>query len=263
MQSIPTQSSKAQGQVLGVSGDGGVILGDDGVRYTFTSGDWRDFSAAAASGMRVEFSGAAPYATEVVVLEMPPQYAAAQAGAGQPGASPGYSGQQAYGGSSPEPGYGAVGGQQSGSGSRGTYGQTKYNTPVSPNPGVSKYVVAAMVLFLLPIAPVLLAFYLGERLRFVILFGEIVFILCFVMLWQSLPFLGSPVPLLLVFFLMGLFVGPIFALMPDDKFNLYVHASRYHKMGCGRRESSDNCLEPRSSRNEIPLCRQAELNRGL
>ena len=125
MQSTPTQGSKAQGQVLGVSADGGLILGDDGVRYTFTSGDWRDFSSAPASGMRVEFSADAPYASEVSVLEMPPQYAASQAGAaaGQAAAPPGPARQQAYGRSNPNPGYGPLGGQESYGGQQAYGGQ--------------------------------------------------------------------------------------------------------------------------------------------
>ena len=270
MQSIPTHSSKAQGQVLGVSGDGGVILGDDGVRFTFTSGDWRDFSAAAASGMRVEFSAAAPYATEVVVLEMPPQYAAPQAGASQPGAAQGYSGQQAYGGSSPDPGFGPVGGQQqagggsygasnpgSGYGSVGGQQQTgggsygassghQYSVPITPYKDVSKGTVALMCIFLGPIAPALVSFYVGNHDKVCILVGNILFLPVFVVLW----------PLFVI-------VGICWLLISDETVDQRVHFMRYHPTKCwSGQEKSDNCLEPRLSRDYIPVCRQRELNRG-
>ena len=56
-----------QGQILSasVTGNQGVILGDDGVQYSFTATDWRDNSEKAASGMRVDFSGQGFFATEV------------------------------------------------------------------------------------------------------------------------------------------------------------------------------------------------------
>ena len=59
-----------QGQIIdaAVASNQGMILGDDGARYTFNSGGWRDASVKAVAGMRVEFSPQGPMAMEVVVI---------------------------------------------------------------------------------------------------------------------------------------------------------------------------------------------------
>ncbi len=60
-----------QGQILSATGAGnqGVILGEDGARYTFTPQDWRAGSERAVSGMKVEFSGQGSFATDVIVTQ--------------------------------------------------------------------------------------------------------------------------------------------------------------------------------------------------
>ncbi len=64
-----------QGQIIdaAVASNQGMILGDDGARYTFNSGGWRDASVKAVAGMRVEFSPQGPMAMEVVVIRAAPQ----------------------------------------------------------------------------------------------------------------------------------------------------------------------------------------------
>ncbi len=56
-----------EGQILSTTGAGdhGVILGDDGARYTFTSQGWRDSSTVPIAGMRVDFEGRGAYAWSV------------------------------------------------------------------------------------------------------------------------------------------------------------------------------------------------------
>ncbi len=56
-----------EGQILGTTGAGshGVIMGDDGARYTFTSQGWRDSSTVPIAGMRVDFEGRGAYAWSV------------------------------------------------------------------------------------------------------------------------------------------------------------------------------------------------------
>ena len=59
-----------RGRILGASATGnqGVILGDDGVRYTFTAQDWRDNTVAAAAGMTVEFDGNGSFAANIYTI---------------------------------------------------------------------------------------------------------------------------------------------------------------------------------------------------
>lgn len=59
-----------QGIILSasVTGNQGLILGDDGSRYTFTSRSWQDYSAKAFAGMRVEFKDEGAFATNVVAV---------------------------------------------------------------------------------------------------------------------------------------------------------------------------------------------------
>ena len=56
-----------EGQILGTTGAAsqGVILGDDGARYTFTSQGWGDSSTVPAAGMRVDFVEHGAYAWSV------------------------------------------------------------------------------------------------------------------------------------------------------------------------------------------------------
>ena len=244
MQSTPTQGIKAQGQVLGLSGNGGLILGDDGARYTFMSSDWRDFTSAPASGMRVEFSATAPYATEILVLEMPPQYAAPETGA-----APGYSGQQEYGGSNAGPGYGAVGGQQTVGGSHGSSSAYQKTVPLTQYRQVSKFVVGLIYIFLGPISRTVEAFYVGHRHKLFILFFNILLIPLFVVAWPLIP---------VVWALSA--IGGIWRLFySDEKFNLKVHIARFHPIKWSLRDHPDNCHERRPSVHYVPLCRQASL----
>ncbi len=64
-----------QGQILNtaVASNQGMILGDDGARYTFNPGGWRDGSVRAVAGMRVEFSPQGAWAMDVVVIQAAPQ----------------------------------------------------------------------------------------------------------------------------------------------------------------------------------------------
>ena len=71
-----------QGQILdaAVTSNQGLILGDDGSRYAFTPGGWRDDSVKAVAGMRVEFNpqGAAAMDVSVVAYPAPPTPAPAE-----------------------------------------------------------------------------------------------------------------------------------------------------------------------------------------
>ena len=59
-----------QGQILSVAvtSNQGLILGDDGRRYTFTPRNWRDSSVKAMTGMRVEFMGEGAFAANVYAI---------------------------------------------------------------------------------------------------------------------------------------------------------------------------------------------------
>ena len=59
-----------QGQILSVAvtSNQGLILGDDGRRYTFTPRNWRDSSVKAVTGMRVEFMGEGAFAANVYAI---------------------------------------------------------------------------------------------------------------------------------------------------------------------------------------------------
>lgn len=63
-----------QGQILGasVTSNQGLILGDDGARYTFVPGGWHDASVKAEAGMRVEFSPQGAAAVDVLVIQAAP-----------------------------------------------------------------------------------------------------------------------------------------------------------------------------------------------
>ena len=64
-----------RGQILdaAVTSNRGLILGDDGARYTFAPAGWRDNSVKAAMGMRVEFSPHGAAAMDVSVIQSAPQ----------------------------------------------------------------------------------------------------------------------------------------------------------------------------------------------
>ena len=64
-----------QGLILhaAVTGDHGVILGDDGARYTFTRGGWRGNLVKAVAGMRVAFNPECRTANDVSVIQDAPQ----------------------------------------------------------------------------------------------------------------------------------------------------------------------------------------------
>lgn len=69
-----------QGRILGASATAnqGVILGDDGVRYSFNPNDWRNNAVMASTGMRVEFRQQGVFAKEVYtvgdsIVPPPPQ----------------------------------------------------------------------------------------------------------------------------------------------------------------------------------------------
>ena len=66
-----------QGQILNaaVTGNQGVILGDDGLRYTFTPREWRNNSVKAVAGMRVEYTAQGNFATDVRVTQAAPHTA--------------------------------------------------------------------------------------------------------------------------------------------------------------------------------------------
>ena len=56
-----------RGSILSVSATSnqGVILGDDGIRYTFVRESWGDHSEKAVIGMKVDFESSGDYATSV------------------------------------------------------------------------------------------------------------------------------------------------------------------------------------------------------
>ena len=70
-----------QGQILNASAvsNQGVILGDDGARYTFTPRDWQGGSMKAAAGMRVDFEDQSSYAAYVRPIQGAPHPSAAPA----------------------------------------------------------------------------------------------------------------------------------------------------------------------------------------
>ena len=55
------------GSILGAASGGnqGVILGDDGVRYTFTPTGWRDPSLRANAGLKVDFDVRGSHAASI------------------------------------------------------------------------------------------------------------------------------------------------------------------------------------------------------
>lgn len=57
-----------QGVILSAGSAQGLILGDDGVRYTFTPLGWQDSSAAPVAGMRVEFEARGAQAVGIVPI---------------------------------------------------------------------------------------------------------------------------------------------------------------------------------------------------
>ena len=61
-----------QGQILdaAVTSNQGLILGDDGARYAFTSSGWRDNSVKPVAGMRVEFNPEGAAAMDVSVTQV-------------------------------------------------------------------------------------------------------------------------------------------------------------------------------------------------
>ena len=65
-----------QGSVLDYSAESGegIISGDDGVRYTFTAGEWRDADFQPARGVRVDFVGGGGHRpTPYIPLRRPPR----------------------------------------------------------------------------------------------------------------------------------------------------------------------------------------------
>ena len=59
-----------QGTIMSIAGQGGqgLILGDDGVRYTYTPMGWRDSTVGAFSGMKVDFEIRGAHAVGVYPL---------------------------------------------------------------------------------------------------------------------------------------------------------------------------------------------------
>ena len=59
-----------EGQILNVAAtrNQGIVLGDDGLRYTFTVHDWGNNSVRAVPGMRVEFTARDSFATDIRVV---------------------------------------------------------------------------------------------------------------------------------------------------------------------------------------------------
>ena len=69
-----------QGSVLNVGAFQGLILGDDGVRYTFTYAEWRDSNVPLQIGVRVVFEVRGSYAVNIYpVPDQPPLREAAPA----------------------------------------------------------------------------------------------------------------------------------------------------------------------------------------
>ena len=84
-----------QGVIVSAGSAQGLILGDDGARYTFTPLGWSDSSAGPAVGMRVEFEARGSHAVGIVPI---------------PGATPGPEGRPVAFPAQPEPASYATGG---------------------------------------------------------------------------------------------------------------------------------------------------------
>lgn len=188
-----------QGQILSasVTGNQGVILGDDGVQYSFTATDWRDNSARAASGMRVDFSGQGFFATEIR-----PTHSVNYAVSAPPNPVPSMS--------SPP-----VSPTTSNASARP---QTGYIPPAAPNiPGEkkSKVVVGLLYIFLGPIGSLISFFYIGVRtdaVGILFLIGTLLTFPIQILLW----------PLYII-------LGIVLLCISDERFDKGVHIRRDHK----------------------------------
>ena len=198
-----------QGQILSasVTGNQGVILGDDGVQYSFTAADWRANSEKATSGMRVDFSGQGFFATEVrpshstnYAVSAPPNLAPSVS---SPPVGPTTSAEPAH----PGPAY------------------TEPSAPNIPREKKSKTVVGLLYIFLGPLGALISFFYVERRLDAVGVFLLICILLTFpiqILLW----------PL----YIIG---GIVCLCISDERFDKGVHVLRDHKNG---NKKPENCL---------------------
>ena len=204
------------GQILYVAAtiNQGVILGDDGARYTFTPMEWQDNSVKAVSGMRVEYKAQDPYAEDVRVIQ----------GATYSSA-PVSDSLQSYQGKSipipppqipsPSPTTSVPSAATVLTDHRGqTSSNPEFRQPVVPNTPrdeKSKEAVGLLLILLGPIGAIIVSFYIGSRRKYGRLVVGIIFF-----------------PLLLLYWPIYIIVGIVFILKSDKWFAKAIHYERSH-----------------------------------
>ena len=204
-----------QGQIINtsVTGNQGVILGDDGVQYSFAATDWRDNSVKAASGMRVAFVGAGHFAMDVYRDQI-----------------------VNYAVSAPPLPAGRI------TPAMPVHTAPRYAPPSVPNlsrQNISKTAVGLLYIFLGVVGSLIVLFYVGARMDargIAAVVANVVFIVIF--------------PIGFILWPIFIIVGIVFLCMSDEKFDEWLHNLRDHRYWNGKPENclTGECFTPDSRR---------------
>ena len=197
----------SEGQILNVAAtrNQGIILGDDGLRYTFTVRDWGDNSVRAVPGMRVAYTAQDGFATDVRITQAAPNTASSQ-NASVDVTTPAHAAARSQPASTPSSGSilaprGAAPGKKS----------HRFVTPTLEQKDKNVY---ALLLFLGVLGMAFAFYYIGSRERLVFMILAIVCVLVFPIYLLTWPF-----------YVLG---GIIWLLSSEERFDKFVHAQRYH-----------------------------------
>lgn len=195
-----------RGVILSAGSAQGLVLGDDGVRYTFISSSWQDSTLKARPGIRVDFTEQGAYATNVRVTQG--QGVATYAAPTLPYQPPTVP-------SNPIP-------NSLSNSLPGATVPSRASRSRFAGHGKSKTTVALLSIFLGPFGATAGSFYIGGQQTS---YGCIQLV-CYILL---APLYILFPPFLLVLWLLPFIIGVIWIFKSEESFDKHVHYMRDHK----------------------------------